>query len=89
MAFSPAKKRWRTKWRREHPQERNRQRSEYYRRFQNGDEYSRHAGKVWATEEIALIITPDRPSDPILARKLGRSVQAIQNKRLKSRARMR
>ncbi len=35
----------------------------------------------WTAKEEDSILVPDRPNDMVLAKKLGRSVQAIQIKR--------
>jgi hypothetical protein len=47
-----------------------------------------HSGKRWTVEEEKLLLTTDRPTDSVLARQLGRSMQALQVKRSKLLAKL-
>jgi hypothetical protein len=55
-----------------------RQKLRYYRQFQKND---RKKGKHWTPVEDARITAMDRPTDRELSKALGRSVQAIQQRR--------
>jgi hypothetical protein len=57
---------------------RSKQKSRYYRQFQIN---IRHKGRLWTPVEDARITAKDRPTDRKLSKSLGRSVQAIQQRR--------
>jgi len=61
-------------WRRMRPEQKRR----YYQQSQNNN---RRKGKRWTPVEDAKITAKDRPTDRKLSRALGRSVQAIQQRR--------
>jgi len=69
-------------WRAQNPDawRRNRagQRVRYYRQFQKN---IRHKGRRWTPVEGERITAEDRPTDRKLSKSLGRSVQAIQQRR--------
>ena len=50
----------------------------YYGKSSNYDFRSR---QPWSQEHEAIILADDRPSDIVLAKKLGRSLKAVQNRR--------
>lgn len=66
-------------WRKLHPEKWRRLRKENYARGRINC-YRRRA--PWSNEEDLRITAPDRPSDRELALELGRSVQAIQVRRV-------
>jgi hypothetical protein len=49
-----------------------------YRQFQKN---TRHKGRRWTPVEDARITAEDRPTDRKLSKALGRSVQAVQQRR--------
>ena len=61
-------------WRRN----RAKQKIRYYRQFQKN---TRHKGRRWTPVEDARITADDRPTDRKLSKALGRSAQAIQQRR--------
>lgn len=61
---------------------RNRERKANYDRNRDDPHNVRRSGQEWTTEEMDLITAPDRSSDRKLSSRLGRSVQAIQVKRV-------
>lgn len=71
-------------WKKDYPDEdrrreiRNAQRSRYYRKSQGGE----NSRQPYTLEEIDMILAHEIP-DTEIAKKLGRSVQAIQGKRWK------
>jgi hypothetical protein len=69
-------------WREQNPkawrQLRAGQKARYYRQFQKN---TRHKGRRWTPVEDAKITAKDRPTDRKLSKSLGRSVQAIQQRR--------
>ena len=75
-------KRYGKLWRLKHTAYRNEERKTYYAKHRTL-ETTRNEGQRWSKEEITLIMDANRPSDPELAKQLGRSVQAIQVKRTK------
>ncbi len=72
------------KWRLRYPDRRNSQKKRYYKKTAVGAKNSRIK---WTTKEIDSIIASNKPRDTVLAKKLGRSVEAIQVKRSKIKAR--
>jgi hypothetical protein len=70
------------RWRADNPEAWRRMRSgqkrRYYQRTQNNN---RCKGKRWTPVEDTKITAADRPTDRKLSKKLGRSVQAIQQRR--------
>ena len=70
--------RWREQHRKTWRQTRSAQKRRYYQRSQNNN---RRKGKRWTEVEDARIAAKDRPPDRKLSRALGRSVQAIQQRR--------
>ena len=66
------------RWRLRNPEKRYRQKKSYYARHRDTFEEGRNARTEWTLTEMNRITAPDRPVDTILARELGRSVQAIQ-----------
>lgn len=69
-----ANKRWRLK----HPETRYKGKKNYYIK---GRAFAVNRGQCWTRQDEKLIIAQDRPNDRILAKKLGRSIFAIQRKR--------
>jgi hypothetical protein len=78
--------RWRKENRKAWRQMRAGQKKRYYRRSQKNN---RHRGKRWTPVEDAKITAKDRPTDRKLSKTLGRSAQAIQQRRSCLRARLR
>lgn len=72
---------WNKAWRYRHPAKRQAGKGRYYQKHRDTLENSRNARRWWTAPEIALITAPNRPPDSVLAKQLGRSVQAIQIKR--------
>lgn len=68
------------KWRKGHPETRNAGRKRHYEQSRPG---ARNSKERWTTEHDALIIADGRPSDRQLAAQLGRSMQAIQIRRMR------
>ena len=70
------------RWRQENPKAyrlmRARQKRRYYDQFRNN---SRRRFKRWTQAEIERITAKDRPTDRVLSKDLGRTVQAIQSQR--------
>jgi hypothetical protein len=70
------------RWRKEHRKAWRRMRAEqklrYYGQFQRND---RQKGKRWTPNEDAKISAKERPTDRKLSKALGRSLQAIQQRR--------
>jgi hypothetical protein len=66
------------RWRENHPEARAAERLRYYRQFQKND---KRKGKRWTEQEDEKITARSAPADSILSRRLGRSVQAIQQRR--------
>jgi hypothetical protein len=56
------------------------QKRRYYRQSQNND---RRKGRRWTPTEDARITAESRPSDRRLSKSLGRSMQAIQQRRVR------
>jgi len=69
-----AKKRWRKK----HPEAKAAERLRYYRKFQQNN---KRKWKPWTEKEDEKITARNKPPDSKLSRQLGRSVQAIQQRR--------
>lgn len=69
------------RWRQRYPEKRKASTRRYYAKHREAPENQLNRRKWWTADEVALITAPNRPSDPILAKQLGRSVQAIQVKR--------
>lgn len=65
------------KWRKSNPSVWRRQKQRYYDQHGQG----RHNGQDWSDKEKQLVMSPNSPGDVILAKRLGRSVRAIQIKR--------
>lgn len=65
-------------YRQRHAAEVQAQKKAYYRATA---QVARNNGKEWTTAELDAITAADRPSDRVLAARLGRSMQAIQVKR--------
>lgn len=72
-------------WRKRHPEKRNIERKRYYEKHRVNSVNRRNAGQEWTLFEKKRITAVDRPPDPVLARELGRSVQAIQTQRFNMR----
>lgn len=70
--------RWREQNRKEWRRNRAKQKLRYYRQFQKN---TRHKGRRWTPAEDAQITAEDRPTDRKLSKALGRSAQAIQQRR--------
>ena len=70
--------RWREQNRKAWSRNRAGQKGRYYRQFQKN---TRHKGKRWTPVEDARITAKDRPTDRELSRAIGRSMQAIQQRR--------
>jgi hypothetical protein len=72
----------RLRWKKQNPKawrrSRAKQKLRYYRQFQKN---TRHKGMRWTPVEDARITAKDRPTDRKLSKALGRSVQAIQQRR--------
>lgn len=68
-------------WRLHNPNKRYEGKQRYYEKHREHPENRRNAGQEWTLSEMALITAPERPVDSVLAKKLGRSVEAIQLKR--------
>lgn len=66
------------KWRKKHPEVKAAERLRYYRQFQKNN---RRKGKRWTKEEDRKITAQNAPADSMLSARLGRSVQAIQQRR--------
>jgi hypothetical protein len=66
------------RWRRKHPEVKAAERLRYHRQFQKN---KRRKGKRWTEEEDRKITARNKPADSILSGRLGRSVQAIQQRR--------
>jgi hypothetical protein len=66
------------RWREKHPEVKAAERLRYYRQFQKN---KRRKGKRWTEEEDQKITARNKRADSILSRQLGRSVQAIQQRR--------
>ncbi len=71
------------RWRHRHPKKRYMGKARYYGKYRDDPECMRNAGQEWTLSAIERIIAPDRPLDSILAKELGRSLQAIQQMRNK------
>jgi len=70
------------RWRQENPKAyrlmRARQKRRYYLQFAKNN---RRRFKRWTAAEIERITAKDRPTDRVLSKALGRTVQAIQSQR--------
>ena len=66
------------RWRAKHPEVKAAERLRYYRQFQKNN---RRKGKKWSEEEDRKITARNAPADSKLSARLGRSVQAIQQRR--------
>ena len=66
------------RWRKKHPEVKAAERLRYYRQFQKNN---RRKGKRWTENEDHKIMAQDARADSVLSRRLGRSVQAIQQRR--------
>jgi hypothetical protein len=75
MSDISSKKRWQLK----NPEAARAEKLRYYRQFQKNN---RRRLRPWTKEEMKLITSRRRPCDRELSEKMGRSVQAIQQKRL-------
>jgi hypothetical protein len=65
-------------WREKHPEVKAAERLRYYRQFQTNN---KRKGKRWTKEEDREIMARNAPADSVLSARLGRSVQAIQQRR--------
>jgi len=74
MAPTPAKKRWLA----QHPEVKKAERLRYYRQFQKNNQ---RKGKRWTEAEDRKIMARKKQPDSKLSKLLGRSVQAIQQRR--------
>ena len=68
------------RWRWKHPAARRLQRNRYY---EKGAQYQHNAKIHWSDAEERRIVAPRRPCDRILAQQLGRTVRAIQVRRVR------
>lgn len=68
-------------WRKRHPEKRYAGQKRYHGRNRKDLKNTRNSRQEWTGAEMSAIISPNRPSDRILSRKLGRSIKAIQIKR--------
>jgi hypothetical protein len=66
------------RWRKKHPEVKARERLRYYRQFQKNN---RRKGRRWTDAEDKRITARKAPADSKLSARLGRSVQAIQQRR--------
>jgi hypothetical protein len=66
------------RWRDRHPEVKAKERLRYYRQFQNNN---KRKWKKWSEQEDKQITARNKPPDSKLSVKLGRSVQAIQQRR--------
>jgi hypothetical protein len=66
------------RWRAKHPEVKSAERLRYYRQFQKNN---RRKGRRWTDAEDKKITARNAPSDSKLSARLGRSVQAIQQRR--------
>jgi hypothetical protein len=66
------------RWRAKHPEVKTAERLRYYRQFQKNET---RKGKRWTAEEDKKITARNGPADSKLSARLGRSVQAIQQRR--------
>jgi hypothetical protein len=66
------------RWRSEHPEVKSKERLRYYRQFQQNN---KRKWKKWTVTEDRRITARDKPVDSKLSVRLGRSVQAIQQRR--------
>jgi|SRR5579863_2689811 len=66
------------RWRAKHPEVKAAERLRYYRQFQKND---KRKGKRWTEAEDKKITARNAPADSKLSARLGRSVQAIQQRR--------
>ena len=57
----------------------------YYAKHRKSPENLRNSGQKWTFSETHRIIAPLRPLDSVLAKRIGRSVQAVQERRRKVR----
>lgn len=73
-------KRWRKQNREASRRMRAKQKLRYYRQFQRND---RRKKRRWTKAEDTRITAKNRPTDRNLSRSLGRSVQAIQQRRVR------
>lgn len=71
------------KWREENPEKRKAEKKKYYKKNREHPKNQRMSGTFWTEEDLFLIISTKKESDAIIARIIGRSVQAIQVKRSK------
>ena len=72
------KLRWRERNRKAWQRNRAKQKLRYYRQFRKN---TRHKGRRWTPVEDARITAEDHPTDRKLSKALGRSAQAIQQRR--------
>jgi hypothetical protein len=70
-------------WRLKNPKKRNAERKKYYDKHRDNPQNSRRSKKRWSKGEIERIISFDLSVDAIIAKEIGRSVEAIQVKRSK------
>lgn len=72
-------------WRLHNPQKRNAGKKEYYKKHREARENLMNSRQRWTLFDIERITAPVCPSDSVLAKEIGRSVQAIQAKRVTTR----
>jgi hypothetical protein len=68
-------------WRLKHPKERYSQKKRYYRKHRETPKNLANGGQEWTLAQIKLITAPERSPDAIIAKEIGKSVQAIHIKR--------
>jgi len=71
------------RWQDEHPEVKTKERLRYYCQFQTNN---RRKGKKWTQAEDRKITAKNKPTDSKLSVQLGRSVQAIQQRRSELRS---
>ena len=72
-------------WRIRHPEKRQKDKRAYYAKHRENIQNQENSRQEWTLLEINRITAPDRPADSILAKQIGRSVQAVQEKRAQLR----
>lgn len=73
-------------WRIHHSKKRNEGKKRYYAKHREDPQNRANSGQEWTLLEIERVTASDRPADSILAKQIGRSVEAIQIKRSQLRA---
>jgi hypothetical protein len=57
------------------------------RYYARGRVFAKNGGRIWKSEDECLIVAPNRPCDREIARRIGRSIDAIQVHRVAVRNR--